>query len=230
MSKQVLVLAPHPDDEILGAGGVIARHVFENDVVDVAILTNANVGAPELFTAKKVADVREEAVIAHRSLGVRNTWFEEFAAPRLDAEPSYPIALAIAKIIRETGAELLYIPFRGDLHNDHRVIFTAALVAARPTPEQTVATILSYETLSETEWAAPFADDAFIPTVFVDISRFLEKKLKALACFKSQMRPFPNSRSLETVTALARFRGATVGVQAAEAFHVIRHIRREREQ
>lgn len=226
--QNVLVLAPHPDDEILGAGGVIARHVSEGDVVDVAILTNASVGAPELFSAQKVVEVRQEALTAHCLLGVHKTWFEEFAAPRLDAGPGYPISLAIEAIIRETRAEVLYIPFRGDLHNDHRVIFTAALVAARPTQGQTVTTILAYETLSETEWAAPFGDDAFIPTVFADISNNLSKKLDALACFKSQMRPFPHARSLETVTALARFRGATVGVHAAEAFHLIRHIRRER--
>ena len=203
----------------------MARHVAEGDTVYVAVLTNASVGAPELFSAAQIAVVREEARVAHAALGVAKTYFEEFPAPRLDSEPSYPIAMAISRLIRETGAEVLYIPFRGDLHNDHRVIFTAALVAARPVPGQTVRTILAYETLSETEWAAPFGDDAFIPTVFVDISATLEQKLAALACFKSQMKPFPNSRSLDAVTALARFRGATVNVLAAEAFHLIRDIR-----
>ena len=225
MSKKILVLAPHADDETLGCGGAMARHVAEGDTVYVAVLTNASVGAPELFSAAQIAVVREEARIAHAALGITKTYFEEFPAPRLDSEPSYPIAMAISRLIRETGAEVLYIPFRGDLHNDHRVIFTAALVAARPVPGQTVRTILAYETLSETEWAAPFGDDAFIPTVFVDISATLEQKLAALACFKSQMKPFPNSRSLDAVTALARLRGATVNVLAAEAFHLIRDIR-----
>lgn len=225
MSKKVLVLAPHADDETLGCGGVMARHVAEGDTVYVAVLTNASVGAPELFSAAQIEVVREEARVAHAVLGVSRTYFEEFPAPRLDSEPSYPIAMAISRLIRETGAEVLYIPFRGDLHNDHRVIFTAALVAARPVPGQTVRTVLAYETLSETEWAAPFGDDAFIPTVFVDISATLEQKLAALDCFKSQMKPFPNSRSLDAVTALARLRGATVNVLAAEAFHLIRDIR-----
>lgn len=225
MSRSILVLAPHPDDEVLGAGGAIARHVAEGDTVHVVVLTNASVGAPELFSAEQVASIRDEARQAHALLGVRQTWFENFAAPRLDAEPSYPIAIAISRLIRECGAQTLYIPFRGDLHNDHRVIFTAALVAARPVPGQRVRTILAYETLSETEWAAPFGDDTFIPTVFTDISAHLDRKLAALACFKSQMRPFPNSRSLEAITALARLRGATVGAMAAEAFHLIRDIR-----
>ncbi len=225
MKQCVLVLAPHPDDEVLGAGGCIARHVADGDEVHVAIMTNASVGAPELFSAARVAEVRQEALVAHQLLGVHRTHFEEFAAPRLDAEPAYPIAMAISRLIRETSAQTLYIPFRGDLHVDHRVIFTAALVAARPINDCPVKRILAYETLSETDWAAPFADDAFIPTAFVDISGFLQRKLDALACFRSQMKPFPNSRSLEAVTALARLRGATVSVQAAEAFHLIRDIR-----
>lgn len=225
MSKKVLVLAPHADDETLGCGGTMARHIAEGDAVYVAVLTNASVGAPELFSAEQIQVVRDEARIAHELLGVTKTYFEDFPAPRLDAEPGYPISIAISRLIRETGAEVLYIPFRGDLHNDHRVIFTAALVAARPVAGQTVRTILAYETLSETEWAAPFGDDTFIPTVFVDIGATLDRKLAALACFKSQMRPFPNSRSLEAITALARLRGATVGAMAAEAFHLIRDIR-----
>lgn len=225
MSRSILVLAPHPDDEILGVGGTIARHIAEGDRVRVAVLTDASVGAPELFSASQVEAVRAEALAAHALLGVEKTYFERFAAPRLDAEPSYPIAIAISRLIRDCAAEVLYIPFRGDLHNDHRVIFTAALVAARPVPGQTVRTILAYETLSETEWAAPFGDDTFIPTVFTDISATLEQKLAALACFQSQMRPFPNSRSLEAITALARVRGATVSAHAAEAFHLIRDIR-----
>lgn len=225
MNCKVLVLAPHADDEVLGAGGAIAKHVSNGDRVSVVILTNAHFGAPELATAEDIEHVRGEAKIAHALLGVERTLFEDFPAPRLDTEPSYRIARDINKVIRETQAEILYIPFRGDLHNDHRVIFTAALVAARPLPGQSVKTILAYETLSETEWAAPFGDDAFIPTVFVDISNHLQKKLDALACFKSQIKPFPHSRSLEAVTALARFRGATMSVQAAEAFHLIRDIR-----
>ncbi len=225
MSKSILVVAPHADDETLGCGGAIARHVAEGDVVRVLVLTNANKGAPEIFSVQAVQEIRDEAARAHRILGVTETCFEEFPAPRLDTEAGYKISAAISRHIRQSSAEVLYIPFRGDLHVDHRVIFTAALVAARPINDCPVKRILAYETLSETDWAAPFADDAFIPTTFVDISGFLQRKLDALACFMSQMKPFPNSRSLEAVTALARLRGATVSVQAAEAFHLIREIR-----
>lgn len=224
MSQNILVLAPHPDDEVLGVGGAIARHAAEGDRVTVCVLTNASVGAPELFSPELVQQVRAEALAAHRVLGVAHTCFEEFAAPRLDTVPSYLIAGAIARLIRESAAQTLYIPFRGDLHVDHRVIFTAALVAARPINHCPVKRILAYETLSETDWAAPFGDDTFIPTVFTDISHTLERKLDAMRCFASQLKPFPNSRSIEALSSLARLRGATSGVQAAEAFHLIREI------
>lgn len=223
--NRILVLAPHADDEVLGVGGTIARHVAEGAEVHIAIVTNASIGAPELFSAETIARVREEARAAHALLGVARTWFEDLPAPRLDTEPCYRIAQVLGRLFREIAPRELYIPFRGDLHVDHRALFTAALVAARPTPGQPVRSILAYETLSETEWAAPFGDDTFIPTVFNDISSHLDQKLRALTCFESQMRPFPNSRSLEAVRALAMLRGATVNCAAAEAFHLIRDIR-----
>ena len=224
-AKRVLVLAPHPDDEILGAGGTIARLVAEGAEVHAAVVTNASIGAPELFSAEAMARVRDEARAAHALLGVKQTWFEDLPAPRLDTEPCYRIAQVLGRLFKEIAPGELYIPFRGDLHVDHRALFTAALVAARPLPGQPVRKILAYETLSETEWAAPFGDDTFIPTVFNDVSAYLELKLRALSCFQSQMRPFPNSRSLEAVRALAMLRGATVGCAAAEAFHLVRDIR-----
>jgi len=225
--KNILVLAPHADDETLGCGGTIAKHVKSGDEVNVAILTNASVGAPELFGDNVINQVRDECSRACQVLGVNKVYFENLPAPQLDQYPQYKIANCIRKIINDVSPSVLYIPHKGDLHMDHGAIYNAALVAARPFANQPVLTIYSYETLSETEWGHPTPDMAFIPTVFNDISgEFLEKKLLALKCYVSQLRDFPSSRSLESITALAKMRGSIIGAMAAESFALIRSIDR----
>jgi len=118
----------------------------------------------------------------------------------------------------------MFIPHRGDIHKDHRVTYEAALVAARPINNCTVKRIYAYETLSETEWAAPFGDNVFIPTVFINIENEIEDKLKAFHFFTSQIKQFPHSRSPEIIRVLSNYRGATVGFSNAEAFMLIRSI------
>lgn len=222
--KRILVIAPHADDEVLGCGASIARHVAEGDRVMAAVMTNASVGAPELFSADAVARVREEARCAHEVLGIRQTWFFDFPAPCLDQHPQYKLAQRIGELVAETRPDTVYVPHRGDLHLDHGIVFSAALVACRPFPESSVHNIYAYETLSETEWAHPFGDDAFMPNHFVDVSEVFPKKLEAMRCYASQLRAFPHSRSLEAIAALSAFRGATVSVAHAEAFMTVRTI------
>ena len=119
---------------------------------------------------------------------------------------------------------MLFIPHQGDIHIDHTVVFKASLVAARPVGNYSVKSIYAYETLSETEWAAPFCSETFIPNHFVNIEPYINKKLEAMSCFSGQIRNFPNPRSLEGIEALAKFRGATVGFDRAEAFMTIRTV------
>lgn len=221
MTKNVLVIAPHPDDEVLGCGATIKKTANEGNAVFVLVVSR---GSQRLYDQTKVEAVRKEALEAHALLGVTKTFFLDFPAPELDTVPLADISREIAKILSVNKINVLYLPHRGDIHNDHRVVFNAGLVAARPVGGCTVTEIYAYETLSETEWAAHFADDAFIPTYFVDIENSLPAKLEAMKCFKSQLKAFPNPRSLETIEALAKFRGATVGFKAAEAFMVIRQI------
>lgn len=218
---KVLILAPHADDEILGCGGVIARHVALGDTVEVAVATR---GIEELYTAELITTIRSEAKRAHELLGVRQTHFWDFPAPMLDTVPRYKLASSINALIRQTQCETLYIPHHGDIHADHFHLHHAALVAARPLANCPVRRILAYETLSETEWAPPQNDAIFYPTVFVDISAYLAKKLEAMACFASQVQPPPSARSLRNIEALARYRGATIARDAAESFMLIRQI------
>jgi len=221
MNKNILILAPHPDDEVLGCGATIKKLSDEGNQVFVLV---ASRGSKRLYDQTKVEVVRSEALEAHILLGVTKTFFLDFPAPELDTVPLADISREISKVLSEYKINVLYLPHRGDIHNDHRVVFNAGLVAARPVGGCSVAEIYAYETLSETEWAAPFADDAFIPTCFVNVEEILTAKMEAMKCFKSQLREFPNPRSLETIEALAKFRGATVGFKAAEAFMVIRQI------
>ena len=220
--RNVLIVAPHADDEVLGCGGIISKYSANGDEVYVVVVTNANIGAPDLFSVDAIKKVRDEAVRAHGLLKVTRTFFLDFPAPRLETHPSYEISNALAKIIFENNIDTMFIPHKGDIHRDHTVVHYASLVASRPINNCPVKKILSYETLSETEWSSPNAGDVFIPNVFIDITNFLSDKLKAMSCYSSQIKPAPHPRSLNVIEHLARLRGSTIGCESAEAFMLIR--------
>jgi len=221
---RVLVIAPHPDDEILGCGGVMARHTAGGDEVHVAVVTR---GAPEVYREEQVAQTRAELKEAHGLLGIKSVQYLDFPAPRMDTIPRHTVADAIRRVIDELQPHTLYVPHFGDMHFEHGLTYQACLVAARPAGRIVVHRILAYETLSETEWGPPLAGYAFQPTVFVDIDACLSKKLAAMGCIKSQLFSAPHPRSLANLEALARLRGSTAGLKAAEAFVLVREIREE---
>lgn len=218
-----LFIAPHPDDEVLGCGGII-RKLAQSSHNEIYVLVMSR-GTPKLYPEHKIENVRNEALAAHKILGVKETMFLDFHAPEMDDVPLADVSRSIAEVINRFKINVLFIPHRGDIHNDHTVVFKAALVAARPVHNNTVKEIYCYETLSETEWAPPFGDDVFIPNNFVNVADQFSAKLEAMQCFKSQLKAFPNPRSLENIEALAKFRGATVGFERAEAFMVVRQIK-----
>ncbi len=217
--KTVMVVATHPDDEVLGCGGVMARHAAQGEVVNVLVVTR---GDAELFPDAEIEETRVELRAAHGILGVTAVQFLDFPAPKLDSVPSYRLASAISETIHQWQPDTVYVPHRGDIHADHRAVYDATLVACRPINQCPVRRLLSYETLSETEWASPSGEAAFVPTVFVDITDHVATKLAAMACYVSQLKPAPHSRTLETISALATLRGATVSLAAAEAFMLVR--------
>jgi LmbE family N-acetylglucosaminyl deacetylase len=220
----VLIVAPHADDEILGCGGIISRYLREGANVYIVVVTNASVGAPELFSSSTVESIRAEGLKSHAFLGVTKTFFLDFPAPKLETHPSYQISNAICKLLLDLKIDTMFIPHRGDMHRDHAVVYHAALVAARPINDCSVKLIYTYETLSETEWAPPFGDDAFIPNVFFDITKDIENKVKAMEFYASQLKIYPHPRSVEIIKSLAKYRGATVGYKFAEAFMLVRAI------
>jgi LmbE family N-acetylglucosaminyl deacetylase len=216
-----LVLAPHPDDEVLGAGGAMARWVREGHSVQVAVITR---GRPPLYPAEGEAQCREEAWAAHGLLGVAHTWYLDLPAAELDALPHRELNARIGELVRSCAPDELYLPFLGDVHLDHQLVFRSAIVAARPGRAGWPRRVYAYETLSETNWNAPFLTPSFVPNHFVDITGTLEAKLEAMALYRSQLQPAPHERSLAALRALATLRGATVGVGAAEAFVTIRTV------
>ncbi|MDJ0734629.1 MAG: PIG-L deacetylase family protein [Nostocaceae cyanobacterium] len=220
--NRILIIAPHADDEVLGCGGTIARYVNSGDEVHVLVTT---VGDPHMYPPEIQKKLHQELDAAHSILGISSVKFLDFFAPKLDTIPGYKLAEAINKVIDLLQPNIIYLPHRGDLHSDHQAVYHATLVAARPINGCPVRQLFCYETLSETEWAAPFADRAFIPTVFVNITDYLQQKLKAMSCYQSQLKQAPHPRSLETITALAKLRGATANLGAAEAFMLVREIR-----
>lgn len=219
--RHALVLAPHPDDEVLGCGGTIARIASGGGSAEVAIVTR---GQAPRFDADQADAVRAEAERAHQALGVSRTHFLDLPAAELDRLPHADLNHAIGKILADVRPDTLFVPFVGDLHLDHRLVFDAAMVAARPRGDGYPVRILAYETVSETNWSAPTLSPAFQPNIFIDIADQLEAKLAAFSCFASQLRPFPDERSLGTLRALALVRGSTITRVAAEAFMLIREV------
>lgn len=214
---EVLVFAPHNDDEVLGVGGTIAKYVNEGHNVYVCEVT---VGK----NRERANRIKEEALYAHEILGVTETHFLDFPVVELTNVSMIELNKSIQKIVEKVKPNIAYIPHKGDMHIDHTTVAESAMVALRPVNNPQLKAIYAYETLSETEWNIPSVDNAFIPNAWVDISSTIETKLKAMECYESQLYEFPHPRSLKAIKALSEFRGSTVCVQNAESFMTIRQI------
>ncbi|MBR4673575.1 MAG: PIG-L family deacetylase [Victivallales bacterium] len=215
---RVLIFAPHRDDEIIGVGGTILKRKAAGDYVAVCVVT-AKEG---LKLPPCTMIIHEEMKQAHAFCNIDEYIGFPFWANNLEKFPRTDLNKAFFDAIVKVQPEEVYLPFWGDMQKDHQIVIEAAMVALREKYNHPVKRIYAYETLSETGINIPSENYSFIPNVFEDITDFLEDKKKALAFYKSQVHPFPDLRSLETVEALAKLRGATVNVKAAEAFMLIR--------
>ena len=219
---KVLVFAPHPDDEIIGVGGTIAKRAKEGDEVYVCVVTK---GGLPLFNPDFIEQGRRECREADAKLGVKETIFLDFPAVMLETVPRYELNGKFCELIQRIRPDEVYIPHRGDMQLDHQLVVDAAMVAVRPRGSSYPKRVYAYETLSETGWNIPNTVNDFIPTVYEDITDTFDKKLAAMNVFQSQLAPFPAARSIGAIEALAKFRGATVNVMAAEAFSLIREVK-----
>lgn len=219
---KVLVIAPHADDEVIRVGGTISNRSNAGDEVYVCIVTR---GYEPLYSDKYVEQCKHEALQADKLLGVKKTFFLDFPAVSLENVPRHEFNGSILNIIQEIMPDEVFIPHRGDMQIDHQMVVDAAMVGLRPKYEHIVRRIYAYETLSETGWNIPNVQNEFIPTVYENISKTLKIKLDAMKLFQSQLEEFPNARSIESIEALAKFRGTTVNLSAAEAFVLVREIK-----
>ncbi len=219
MKKKIFILAPHADDEILGCGGSISKFNKLGYHINVLILTNANLGAPEIYSSKEINLIRKESKIANDFIGTKKLYFENLPALNLRNYPIYKISNIISKYIKNIDPEIIFLPSAKDIHEDHKIIFHAAKIAIRPNKRNNLKKILSYEVLSETEWNEN--EQSFNPNYFVKLrSLDIKNKIKAFQKYKSQVKKFPHPRSKEAILSLSRVRGSQVFMDYAEAFRV----------
>lgn len=227
MTRRILVVAAHPDDEILGFGGTVAKHADAGDDVHVVILaegaTSRSPSRDRQREDEEIGRLRAASNAAAAVLGTRPPLFFDFPDNRMDGVEGLDVTKAVEGVIGDVRPSRVYTHFAGDLNVDHRIVARAVATACRPLPGCEIESVLAGETVSSTEWSMP-QDGVFQPTVYVDVSGQLERKLEALRCYHAEMRPFPHARSIEAVEALARLRGAQAGMAAAEAFSLIRRL------
>jgi LmbE family N-acetylglucosaminyl deacetylase len=226
--SRILVIAPHADDETIGMGGTIARYAREGHEVVVAVVTGHGDDGPHPLWPRDVWDrVRAEARRACETLGVVELVFDEVPAALVADQPLWKLNQVTGAIVERVQPDALFVPFPFDLHRDHRDVFHSVSVAWRSSSAagRKIRDIHCYEVQSETHWNIPYVEAGFLPTMWMDISDTLEVKLEALSCYKSQLRPAPDARSLEAVRALAVWRGSQMAMSAAEAFVTVRTLR-----
>jgi LmbE family N-acetylglucosaminyl deacetylase len=225
---RVLVVAAHPDDEVLGCGATAARLVAEGDDVHFAILgegMTSRHAAREDADSEQLATLHRQAHSAAGKLGVKSVVMHRLPDNRLDQVPLLDVVKVVEELVERLKPEVIYTHHGGDLNVDHGVIHRAVLTATRPVAGQPVREIYAFEVPSSTEWAFQRLEPAFRPNVFVDVTRTLEAKIAAMECYGTEVRKFPHPRSSEVLRAIAVRWGSVVGCGAAEAFELVRSIR-----
>ena len=217
--NRVLIVAVHPDDETLGCGGTILKHLAHGDEVMWLICTD--LAADHEYRSER----RDEIDRVANAYGIHLVHKLGLNTTRVDDYPLADIVEMVSKIIEEYRPSILYMPFKNDVHSDHRVIFQAAYSCTKSFRYPYVKTIYMMETLSETEFGSSVAGDQFTPNVYVDVTPYMKKKIDIMALYRGEMRPHPFPRSEECIRALGRIRGAVAGCDYAESFQLLRDIR-----
>ena len=222
----ILLIVAHPDDEVLGCGGTIAKLSSNNDIYTLILgegATSRNI--TEEQKKKDVNRLREEAEHANKIIGVSKVFFEAFPDNKFDTISLLYIIKTIERYIQKIKPEIIYTHHGGDLNIDHRITFDAALTACRPIENNPVKKILTFEVPSSTEWNVQMASTSFNPNVFEDITKTINKKVEAMSIYTTEVRSPPHPRSIEKIKAVAEARGGTAGMDYAEAFILIRELR-----
>lgn len=220
MAKEdLLVIAPHPDDEVLGVGGMMAKYAKQG--FRVTVLTIAG-HRPPLYTEEAYLTTVREAKAAHALIGVHKSDFLGIPATMVRELKSHELNGMIEFAIDRLRPSMVMIPYP-DRHIDHQIIFESALAATRPVKAgRDIEILAAYETLSGTHWNAAHIEPNFTPNWICEITDYIDIKIEALKCFASQVTPFPGARSIEALKALSIFRGTQAGFAHGEAFHILR--------
>ncbi len=225
MNDKILVVAAHPDDEILGCGGTIAKLVKNGCQVYTLILGEGVAARYPINKPKikqKVEDLKQQMQSANDILGVKEVFAHDFPDNQFDSVPLLDLIKAVEQVKLKIEPDVIFTHYEKDLNIDHRVTYEAVITATRPLLGESVREIYSFEVLSSTEWRCPMS---FSPDVFFDISGTIEQKVQAMQTYKSELREFPHPRSIEGVELNAKMWGMKVGLSFAEAFKCVRCIK-----
>ena len=216
MGKNILVVAAHPDDELLGLGGTLKKLIKKGHKV-ITVIT-------ALGRKEEEHHIKNFSEKANKHLGIEKVIFLDYPNLELETFPLHTVTKKIEALIKKYQPEIIFTHHYGDINRDHQVTYQAVLTAARPLPNQKAIEILCFETLSSSEWTQHTDSNTFKPNYFVDITNEIEEKIQALHHYDVEMRDFPHPRSYSGVRYLASVRGMTVGVSYGEAFEIIRRI------
>ena len=226
----ILVIAAHPDDEVLGCGGTIARHSASGDRVDILILGEGMMSRADTRDdtqyRERLADLRENSRKACSILGASEVVHYDFPDNRMDSVDLLDIIRTVEGCIEQFRPEVIYTHHIGDLNIDHAIVAKAVISATRPLPNSLIPEVYAFEVLSSTEWSFGSGVDSFRPNYFIGIDDYLDKKVEAISIYQSETNPFPHPRSAEAIKTLAQRRGSQSGLKAAEAFMLLRKISR----
>ena len=219
--SKILVVAAHPDDETLGAGGTIAKLSRLGKSVHLCIVTKPY---PPDWSEEIIEIKRKEVQNAAKILKIKEVTFFGFPTAKLDSILIKELADKFTELIWKLKPEMLFLPFVGDMSQDHRAVFNALSIAAKPIPSQPIRKIVSYEAPSSTEYSFNRFHYNFTPNLYVDISKEIKVKLNALKSYKTELKEFPHPRSIKGVITRAKLRGSEVGLKMAEAFLILRWV------
>jgi LmbE family N-acetylglucosaminyl deacetylase len=220
--KKIIAIAVHPDDETLMCGGTLLKHKFNGDQIFWLIVTSISTN---FGWDKETVDKRQKEIMEVANLYDFNKIFQlDFPTTKLDEIPRGNIIAAIATVFNEVKPDIVYLPNRSDIHSDHQITFQAAYSCTKHFRFPFIQKVLMGETLSETEFAPGLSDSTFIPNVFIDISDYLDKKNEIMNIYASEIMSETYPRSIETMEALAKYRGSRISVKYAESFMLLYEI------
>lgn len=225
--NNILVVAAHPDDEILGLGGTIRKKIERGDVVDCLILGEGITSRKDLEVAeeeKQLRNLHDAVLRASKIIGFRSVNFENLPDNRFDSLNRLEVVKIIENYLDRLKPKTIFTHHRGDRNIDHNITHDAVLTACRPVGQYSVKEILAFETPSSTEWGFNGKDEAFTPNVFIDITETIDKKIEAFKQYESEIRDYPHPRSIEALEVISRRWGTVVGKKYVEAFELIYRI------